>query len=570
MLVTERNFDRALDGFVGFPRLILDTETTGTHPWLGHRICGISLATPFDYLCYFPFRHRPGGNLPKRCLRQLIRFLSRRRLLLTGWNLKFDLEMLSFDGLPLPEYAEDVMLACHHVNENDKPFELKRWAARYVDPSAADAEAALKALLKSRKLGEHDIAELWPDEVEEYACDDVHYTERLRQKAIKTLTRWKTRILWEESNQYMLELAKMEMHGFRLDLPLLEKYNNQAKRNARKAYRTITELAGYEINLRSPKQLCLFLKVSSSRKEILEEMDTPEAQAILTFRAWDKASGTYYEPWLKWKADDILHPNLNLHRVVTGRQSASDPNMHAVPKYRPEYKIKDIVVARPGYVIVSADYNQAELRVGVSVAKEDRMAKLFQSADRVDIHQLVADKLRIHRDPAKTINFMILYGGGEDKLADKLKITVAKARKYLRAYHTEYWHFRYTSNWWANRARSQGYIRLWTGRVRHFNHPLANPKDAFNSLVQGGVAEMLRIAIQRLGHRIPRYNTHMLLQIHDQILFEVPVHQVTNVVPIIRAEMENFPHWMIPPKVDIKIGTRWGQLEDYDEWRKAA
>ena len=572
MLVTERNFDRTLDYFSEFPRLIADTETTGLHPWLGDRVCGVSLTSPNLHLArYFPFRHAPGGNLSWARLQQLIRFLSRRHLILTGWNIKFDFEMLLMDGLRLPDHAEDVMLACHHMNENDKPFELKRWAAKYINPNAAEAEQRLLKLLKSRKLKKGDIAKLRPEEAEEYACDDVRYTERLRQLVYPELKAWKTLKLWRESNQYMLELARMEIHGMKLDIPLLQKYSRQATKKAKVAYDKITNLAGYEINLRSPKQLHNFLRVSSATKEILAQMDTPEAHAILKFRAWDKVNHTYYKVWLsRVDSKQILHPNLNLHRVVTGRQSASDPNMHAVPRYRSEYKVKDVVIARPGYRIISADYNQAELRMGVSVAQEENMAKLFLSADRVDIHQLVADQLNIGRDSAKTINFMILYGGGVEKLAWMLKIPIRKAAQYLERYHKEYWHFRYASNWWARRARHQEYIRLWTGRVRHFNHPLANPKDAFNSLVQGGVAEMLRIAILRLGRILWEYDTHMLLQIHDQILFEAPIGQITNVAPLIREEMERFDQFLIPPKVDIKVGVRWGQLEDYDEWRKAA
>ena len=563
MLVSKKTFQWAIDGFLDWDRLIVDTETTGLHPWLGDRLCGISLATPdLSHICYFPFRHEPGDNLPLRYLKALIQLLQRRRL--TGWNLKFDLEMMAMDGLPLPEYAEDIMLACHHLDENDQPFELKRWASKRIDPTAADAEKDLKKLLRSCKLKSKEYWRLWPDELEEYACDDVYYTERLRRICIPKLKQWKTLQLWRESNEYMLELARMEMRGFQLDIPLLEKYNKQAKRNAKKAYQKITELAGHEINLRSPKQLHVFLQVTSAAKEILEEMDTPEAQSILTYRAWDKASGTYYEPWLKWSTDDgILHPNLNLHRVRTGRQSASNPNLHATPRYRKEYKVKDLMLARPGYTLISADYNQAELRVGTSVSQEENMAKLFRQQGKIDIHKMVADALRIDRDSAKTINFMILYGGGAGKLARKLKIDFHQAEKYLRKYHAEYWHFRYTSNWWANRARHQGYIRLWSGRVCHFDSPRANPKDAFNTLIQGGVAEMLRIASLRLAKLIPEYDTHMLLQIHDQIIFEAPEDQITNVTPVIKRVMEDFPHWMIPPLVDIKIGKRWSQVKDY-------
>ena len=239
--------------------------------------------------------------------------------------------------------------------------------------------------------------------------------------------------LWVESNEYMLELMRMEMHGFQLDLPILRKHSREAVLNAKEQYRKIAEMAGYEINLNSPKQICKWLGISSSAKAILEEMDHPGAKLIVSYRAWDKANSTYYKKWEKSVDEQgILHPNLNLHRVVTGRQSASDPNLHQVPRYRTEYKVKDLIIARPGNVIISADYNQAELRVGVSVAQEENMAKIFRQPGKIDIHQDVADALGLKgkdgRDAAKTINFMILYGGGAEKLAKKLDIPLRKAK----------------------------------------------------------------------------------------------------------------------------------------------
>lgn len=580
MLVTRSNFDRCFDWFVDQPRLVGDTETTGLHPWLGDRVCGVALATPdLKRRCYFPIRHAPGGNLRWSQYQQLISLLSQRSVVITGWNWKFDLHMLWHDGMRFPRKVEDVMLACHHLNENDRPFELKRWAAKYCDPSAGASEGDLLDLIKQRckELGirclkrqtKGHISTMWPDEVAPYACEDVRWTERLRRLALPWLAEWKTLDLWHESNAYLLAVAKMEMRGFPIDVDLMQRYIIEAKRNEKKAYRHLTRLAGFDINVRSPKQVCAFLKVSSSAKEILEEMDTPESEAILSYRAWNKARTTYYERWQEWlDPHQVLHPNLNLHRVVTGRQSASDPNLHAVPRYREEFKVKDLVQARAGMTLISCDYNQAELRMGVSLAQEMNMARLFQSAPvagkrHVDIHQLVADALMIDRDPAKTINFMILYGGGEAKLARKLKIPLLDARGYLETYHTEYWHFRHTSRFWQNRARYQGYIRLWTGRVRHFNHPLANPKDAFNSLVQGGVAEMLRIAITKLNRLLRLFDTHMLLQIHDQILFECPTDTVGDAVPVIRREMEDFKQFLIPPIIDVKVGPRWGALDEY-------
>lgn len=604
MLATRKTFADLIEGFVDQPRLIVDTETNGVKPWLGDRVIGVSMATPaLDHIVYFPTRHQQGKNLRWSQYQRLISLLSQPDVVYTGWNYKFDLEFLMQDGMTFPHRIEDIMLACHHLNENDKPFELKRWCVKYADPTAKLAEDELAQKVRAEmkrlgiKVGKGAKKDAWkgymeilhPREVSPYACDDVRSTEKLRRMALPELQQWDTPEareagfqspyrLWRQSNRYLLTVAKMELRGFQLDVPRLKKLARQSKRYEEKAYAVLTEKAGYEINPNSPKQVCAFLKISSSAKDILEEINTPECEALLSYRAWNKARTTYYERWLEWMdVDSVLHPNLNLHRVVTGRQSASDPNMHGVPRYRKEYKVKDVIVSRPGYVLLSADYNQAELRVGVSVAQEENMAKLFRSKPlpgkkTVDIHQLVADALHIERDPAKTINFMILYGGGEEKLARKLGISLIAAREYLRHYHAEYWHFKHTSRFWANRARYQRYIRLWTGRLRHFNHPLANPKDAFNSLVQGGVAEMLRVAIGRLDRIMPSYDVHMLLQIHDQIIFECPTGVEHEVIPIITRKMEHFPHWMIPPVVDLKIGDRWGQLQDYEppKARKAA
>jgi DNA polymerase-1 len=581
VLVTRRTCDECLAPFVGARRLICDVETNGTHPWLGHRVIGVALALPsLEHVCYFPIRHEPGGNLRWEQYRRLISLLSQRDVVYTGWNYKFDLEMLLQDGMRFPRTIEDIMLAAHYLNENDQPFELKRWGVKYLRAEAADAEAEMLALIKERlkELGlkakkkelKGKMALLHPEELEPYACDDVRITEGLRRLMIPALKTWDLLGHWRDANDYLRIVARMEIRGLQLDVPRIHVNIAEAEQESKKAYALLVKKAGFEINPGSPAQIREWLKISSSAAPILEEMQTDESEAILAYRAWEKANGTYYRRWLEWMdADQVLHPNLNLHRVVTGRQSASDPNLHAVPRYRAEYKVKDVIVARKGYVLISADYNQAELRMGVSVAQEENMAKLFLSKPpkgkkTVDIHQLVADQLHIERDPAKTINFMILYGGGAEKLARKLKIDLRVAKEYLRRYHIEYWHFRHTSNFWANRARYQGYIRLWNGRIRHFNHPRANPKDAFNSLVQGGVAAMLEDAILALDPILRPEDVHMMLQIHDQIILECPKALVDDAVPIVIREMENFHHFLIPPKVDVKVGRRWGQLEDYE------
>lgn len=579
MLATRKNFDRLFQPFLDHRRLITDSETTGLNPWRGDRAVGIALAIrSLKHVVYFPIRHEhPKANITDRQYEDITNLLSFPDRIWTGWNIKYDFEIYYQDGVPIPRHLEDVMLACHHLNENDKPFELKRWITKYVDPSGADSEKALYKRLREvvkdlgiKGISQHELKRfiryLHPREVEPYACDDVRSTERLRRLAIPNLKRWRTYGLWRESNAYLLETMQMEVRGMKLDVPLMQKYSKEARRNFKRAEKILFAAAGYEINPRSPKQLCRFLGTTSSAKAIVETLDTPEAEALLQYRSWHKVETDYYQKWMNFKDEnDVLHPNLLLHGTGTGRQSAREPPLHGTPRYRKEYKVKDVIVPREGYVIVSADYNQMELRVAASLAKEDKMAAVFKDP-KGDIHQSVADMLRIKGDDprsiAKNINFMMLYGGGAGKLQLMAKIPFEEAELHIHNYRQTYWKLRYASRHLAKLAKQQGYIRLWTGRVRHFNHPIfADPKDAFNSAVQGGGAEMLRIAIGRMGPQLRALDAWILLQIHDAILVEVPLAHIRPALTIIRREMENFPHWLVPPKVDFKVGPRWGQLE---------
>lgn len=579
MLATRKNFDRLLAPFWEHRRNITDSETTGVNPWRGDRVVGVALAIPsLKHVVYFPIRHEVGKNLLDRQYYQITNLLSDPDRIWTGWNIKFDFEMYYQDGVPIPNHLEDIILACHHLNENDKPFKLKRWVTKYVDPEGALSEAALIKRLRQiarergiKGLSEDELKQLirytHPAEAEPYACDDVRSTEKLRRMAIPNLKLWRTYKLWRESNDYLLETMQMEVRGMKLDVPLIHEYSKEAKRHWKRAEKKLFRMAGFEINTNSWKQLCKFLGTTSSAKEVLEQMNTPESEAIQTYRSWHKVDVDYYQKWLGcMDENEVLHPNLLLHGTGTGRQSAREPPLHGTPRYRKEYKVKDVIIPRDGYVIVSADYNQMELRIAASISKDDKMVKIYEEGK--DLHAEVARALNIPdpdgegRNTGKSINFMMQYGGGADKLMTMAKIPFETAELYIHRYRTTYWKLRYAAKYLDKLARKQGYIRLWTGRVRHFNHPIfADPKDAFNSAVQGGGAEMLRIAICRMGPQLRDLDAWILLQIHDQVLVEVPITRIRPALKIIRREMEAFKHWLVPPKVDFKIGPRWGQLE---------
>ncbi len=263
----------------------------------------------------------------------------------------------------------------------------------------------------------------------------------------------------------------------------------------------------------------------------------------------------------------VLHPNIKLHGTVAGRPSAANPNLQAVPKKNTVYRVKDVFIARPGYKLVSIDYSQAEVRLCAHLANDPALIdNMLQGGD---MHQRTADRIKAPRDAAKRITFASIYGIGVPGLSQRLGIPKSQARKYLEAFHGIFTQIRPHSRELELLANRQGYIRLWTGRVRRYNEEFyykigerrAEPHKALSNEIQGGVAEMMRYAITNLDAE-GLEGVHMLLQVHDQILFEVREDLVEQQVPEIERIMCNF-NLKVPMKVDIGVGDRWGQLTDW-------
>ena len=577
MLVTADNFSEVMTLLDQQKRLIHDTETTGLDRWHDDYIVGHAFTTPrLDGPFYLPIRHRNGTNLENHHVGHINDLLSKPDVVYTGWNNKFDVEMNLREGIPIPEKAEDVMLGAHLMNENEPSFKLKVWATQYIDPDAAEAERRMMDLIIDRGLGgKGQLADLDPSEAEEYAGQDCLLTEKGRKLLKGPLETWGLWDLWHEVNDYMLTTVRMEQRGMVLDTDLTRKLAEDAQLHKDEALAELEKLAGYAINPNSHPQMQAFTGLKSTRREILEEIreGNPYVDAVIAYRAWSRARNTYYDPYLDHVDDyGILHPNLNLNGTISGRPSASDPNMQAVPRYNKFYPIKDVFKARPGWVLVSADYSQAELRLGSYYARERAMMKLLNSGG--DIHGAVSGDLGIAakfgvddkeaRDIAKRINFGVLYGIGPKKLSRNLRVSFGEAQDFLEAYHGRYRQLRPFYRHMQFMAQYYGYIRLWTGRVRRYNTFGAQPHKALSNLVQGGVAEIMRHAILRLDQLVREGYFHMLLQVHDQILFEVPEETANECCEVIQEIMSDFPIFcQCPPRVDITIGKRWGKLEKW-------
>lgn len=566
-VVTRETFLHALEDIKQHDVLYVDLETTGVKPWTGDQLCGIAVLAG-DNGYYFPFRHSGGQNLPLSFIAALGEVLADPRKTYVGHNYKFDLNFLSVDGVGLPERIQDTMLGMHLVNENEPSFALKKLGERHLEEGSADEDAALKDTLNVWGYDKGEMWRLMPAQVAPYAIQDVVLTKNLLEWLLPQLEKQKLMPVFEGVNQLALATARMEQLGMNIDVDLCREYVKEADQKSIEFQQSIDEMAGHHVNAASPKQLSAWLGVGSTALEVLETLgeDRKDVQAVLGYRSWSKANNTYYRRFLKDLSrsnDDAVRCNLKIHGTISGRMACTDPNMQAIPRKSDAYKVKDVIAARPGYTLVEADYSQAEIRVATHYAQERRMAALLLQG--ADIHGATAEAVDIPRFAAKRLNFSVIYGIGAESLARNLKTSEREAQKYLYKYHDHYPGFRALLRKAERTAKDKGYISLFTGRRRHYNTPHADPHKASSNLIQGCVAEMVRVAICRIWAELDRKQVRMLLTVHDSIIFEIRNEVLGERLRDIRRIMEDNPWCTIPMKVDIKIGRSWGTAEEWEE-----
>jgi len=556
----------------------VDTETNGLNPWgtkseAGNRIIGLSIDTGNEAY-YFPYRHSQGTNLPMRSMAFFRKYLSNPGRTYRGHNYKFDQHMLLQEKIPYAGTIEDSMLAIHLLNENEPTFKLKSLGDRYIDSGASKDESELLDKLEvvtekrvARKQLKSLMGLLDPKDVDPYACQDVILTNALLEMAIPALKTWGLYEIWKEANSYSNITTAMENRGILLNTELMGKYNEEASGKSKEAVDRLSELAGGPINPNSPKQVCRLLGIKSSAAEILEvlaETDNEQgriAKAVMEARGWLSVGSRYYVPYFNAiDKDNVLRTSLNLIGTVSGRLSSSNPNLQAVARQTDIFKVKDIFIARPGYTLVSADYSQAEMRLACYYAKEELMSQRIREG--LDIHSTTAEDLAIPRDTAKRINFGVIYGIGKVALARQLHIQENTAAGYLRQYHSLYPNFKKLYRACETMATEEGFIRLWTGRVRRYNSVNSPTHKAMSNIIQGGVAEIMRVSISRLHPIVEDMGGHMLLQIHDQIIFEVPDKVLKMIISVIQKVMCDFD-FDPQMKVDVKCGKSWGGMKKW-------
>ena len=564
----------------------VDTETTGLSIFGSakrerDKIIGIAIHD-CDEAYYLPFRHLQGTNLPLECLDFLRAYLSDPHRTYGGWNYNYDLHMMSFDGIKIAPNFEDGELALHLINENEPNYKLKDVSDRYHVGDGSLQESILedKVFEECQRLGlecsrspraanntKSMMYVLPPKDVEPYACDDVRLTRKILDMLRPVLKTYGLYDIWKQVNYYSYIITLMEHDGMQIDPELIKAYQEEAKEHAANACARLNEAAGFELNPNSSKKVCEFLGVKSSAAEVLVDVidaggkTAENAKLVQEARGWLLVGSRYYTPYLtSMDANAVLHCSLNLIGTYTGRLSCSDPNLQAVAKHTDIFKVKDVFVARPGYTMIQADYKQAEMRLVTHYTKDKTMRELIETD--ADLHSATAELLGIPRNAAKRINFSVIYGIGYRHLAENLRVEQSIAKDYLERYHKLYPGFRKLMAECEDFAKMNGYIEMWTGRIRHFNDPKCDPHNAMSNLIQGGVAEIVRVAISRLFPAIRDLGGRMLLQVHDSVMFEVPDEVLGVALPTIKKIMEDFD--FVPRVgVDIEFGKSWGTFEKW-------
>jgi DNA polymerase-1 len=602
------------------PAIAVDVETTGLRVWGGDRVVGIAVYAPTKSF-YFPFRHGRGeiqNHSPALIREDFGPLLARTDNVKINFNNKFDQEALYQDtGTIWGGQVYDASLSAHLLNENEPDRTLKGLSDKYLSADASAAEARLQEYMgQLLGISTKNKAFLWylpPDQVSDYACADVELAWSLFKFHLPYLQKHGLFEIYKEVSQYAQIITEMECRGALIDLDIVDKRHAEAVEQYQEHLARLREqLAMPDFNPNSaPQKAAAFGLVNgktgkaSTSKDVIEarlakgpwDMAEP-AKTLITAMQWERAKTHYYEKYrelMEPKPYDtrrhVLHCSFRLAQVRTPRLSCTEPNLQAVPRQSSVYKVKDVFTARPGYVLLEADYSQAELRQLADEAHIRGMADILNNHG--DLHGDTAAKMtaltgrEIARDYAKRMNFGAVYGLGGAGLSDYLHIAEYQGQEYMNAWHAVWPEVKRYSIQLQQQAYDTGELPLWSGRKKHYNGFCDCGKrgcrewhKAMSHRIQGGVGEMIRVAMQELSRIINDSDDkrlagiQMLLQVHDSVLFEIPVSSPHEAVTTIRTVMEEGPGGIFlqtwpgcPPKIDMKWGPTWGTAHDA-KWYK--
>jgi DNA polymerase-1 len=566
-----------------------DTETTGLDA-LHAELVGISFSFEKGKGFYVPF---PENQEEAQVLiNKFIPFFENSTIEKIGQNLKYDLKILSNYNIRVEGKLFDTMIA-HYLINPDMRHNMDILSETYLRYSPKSIEDLIGKKGKNQK----SMRDIELEEIKEYAVEDADVTLQLKEIFTLELDKTGTKKLFEEIEIPLVKvLADMEKEGIRVDVDFLKSLSKELDNDIKALEKSIYETAGHSFNLASPKQLgeVLFdkLKIGGAKQkktktgqyatgeEILSYLaiDYPIVKDILDWRQLIKLQNTYVEalPNQVDKITNRIHTDYMQTVAATGRLSSNNPNLQNIPiRTERGRQIRKAFVARDeNYTLVSADYSQIELRIIAALSGEENMIAAFKNHE--DIHKSTASKVfnvpleevtREQRSHAKTVNFGIIYGVSAFGLSNQTSLSRSESATLIEAYYQTYPRLKSYINEQIQFAREHGYVQTILGRRRYLKDINsanavvrgAAERNAVNAPIQGSAADIIKIAMINIHKKLTSGNwkSKMLLQVHDELVFDVHISELDKIQPMIQHEMENAFQLDVPLEIDLGAGRDW-------------
>ena len=569
-----------------------DTETTGIDA-LNAELVGMSFSWAKGIAFYIPF---PENKEEAQILVDKFKpFFESETIEKIGQNIKYDLKILSHYGVSIKGKLFDTMIA-HYLINPDMRHNMDILSETYLKYSPKSIET----LIGKKGKGQLLMRDVPLEEIKEYAAEDADITLQLKEVFSPILDKAETKKLFEEIEIPLIPvLAAMEMEGINLDENYLKKMSVEMAKESSELEQKIYETAGEKFNLASPKQLgeVLFdkLKIGGAKikktktgqyatgEEVLSYFHEHQiVKDILEWRQMVKLQSTYIDalPNQVDKKTFRVHTDYMQTVAATGRLSSNNPNLQNIPIRTERGRLirKAFIARDENYTLLSADYSQIELRIIAALSGEENMIKAFQNNE--DIHRSTAAKVfnvaleevtKEQRSNAKTVNFGIIYGVSAFGLSNQTSLSRKESAELIDAYYKTYPKLKSYMSEQVDFARENGYVQTVLGRRRYLKDiNSANAvvrsgaeRNAVNAPIQGSAADIIKIAMINIYKKLSSdtegsvWKSKMLLQVHDELVFDVHNSELEKIQPMIKHEMENAFKLDVPLEIEMGIGKNW-------------
>jgi DNA polymerase I len=598
LITDEKKIDEWIKEAEEFGELAIDTETSSLDAHQAELV-GISLSTKIGKACYIPIGHKSKGCIKKEIvIKKLKPLLEDKSVKKIGQNIKFDFIILYKQGINMSS-MEDTMLMSYVLDAGKNRHNMDILSEIHLGHKTI----SFKEIVGTGKK-EINFRDVELHKAMEYAAEDADITYRLYKIFSKSLKLEKLSNIYEIFEKPLIKiLAFMEIEGIKIDNNFLKVLSDKFEKKIKKLEKEIFKISKKEFNIASPKQLGEIiyneLKIAVLKKtkkgsfatsaSVLEDLAFKGhklPQLILDWRQVSKLKNTYSDslPEHINPTTKRVHTSFLLAATTTGRLASSDPNLQNIPIKSEDGKdIRKAFIAEKGFTLISADYNQIEMRILADLADVKELKKAFKNNE--DIHSLTASQVfnidikKVDQDmrrKAKAINFGIIYGISQYGLAKQINVSNHEAKEFLNAYFLKFPEIKIYMESTIKYCRKAGYVNNIFGRRSHFNG--INDKNfnvrnfqeraAINAPIQGSASEIMRLAMIRLNKRLKSLKENkskILLQIHDELIFEVPEDEIKSITKIIKDEMSSVTQsdqhsFTTPLTVDVNIGENWGIL----------